>query len=149
MKASIKHEDNCFVAIEENYALNLLSQKLEYKKILPIIKDVLADMDQINELKSTFCFASHDVVNISIHDKNFSRIHTHPDKEARWTISGIGYFFVPIGSILLKLEVEVGDFIVINSGIKHWYEFPDIEDNIHVVIRFFETDDGRTTNYLD
>lgn len=149
MKASIKHGDNGFVAIEDNYALNLLSHKLEYKKILPIIKDILADMDQINELKSTFGFIYHDVVNISIHDKDYSRIHTHPDKEARWTISGIGYFFVPIGSTLLKLEVEAGDFIVINSGIKHWYEFPEIEDNIHVVIRFFEADDGRTTNYED
>ena len=149
MKVSIKHGDNNFVAIEEKYALSLLSHKLEYKKIMPIIKDLLADIDQLNEIKSNFGFISHDVVNISVHDKDYSRIHTHPDKEARWTVSGFGYFFVPIGSSLLKVEVELGDFIVINSGISHWYEFPESQDNIHVVIRFFESNDGRTTNYLE
>jgi cupin superfamily acireductone dioxygenase involved in methionine salvage len=138
----------------------LIAGKIEYKEIPPVFiieGRLIIFQKQINDFYKSHGFKAYDTVKL-VHDKNevnndlkhvqlleskFSEIHSHQDKEARWTISGYGSFFIPVNEFILRFDVYTGDFIIVNEGVEHSYELPD-DSQKHCLLRFFSSKEGRT-----
>lgn len=144
----LKQSDKPFAEIDEKFFVSMMGAKLVHIDFNPITLDGEIDEQQINDISSNFGFISHDRVDNNENKIDFSRLHSHPDVEARWTIAGKGAFFIPFGKSLMKVIVEKGDFIIIQADVFHWYEYIEEPDNTHSVIRFFQNEE-RITNYQD
>lgn len=117
---------------------------IKYEHIVP------CDIDtQIIDILKKHYFVTTDRITITIQNKDFARVHSHPDVEARWTISGTGKFYIPANNTTFVIWVEEGDFIIIDADVPHWYEFEPEISNHHSLVRFFTAETGRKTNYLD
>lgn len=148
MKTFLKNGDNDFFRVHLTPTFPLTSSIVHYN-IPPIFDGEDVSLVQIVEIMKRHSFASFDKIFINQSNEYFSMLHSHPDVEARWTIDGIGHFFIPLGQSLVKIEVEKGDFIIIKENIKHWYEFLPENGGFHSLIRFFSQNDSRETNYVE
>ncbi len=142
MKLDIKGTNNNFLSTDLKTLYSLLGEKLLYKVVKPTLINLVINPDQISELMEEHKFKTYDSIDLSHQDKKFTIKHLHSDVEARWTIGGVGYFFIPTTFYLVRLKVEKGDLIIINKNVPHWYKYIPDNNNTHSVIRFFTDENG-------
>ncbi|THF65166.1 cupin domain-containing protein [Pseudothauera rhizosphaerae] len=54
--------------------------------------------------------------------RKFASIHSHPDDEVRYILTGTGYFgFVATDGSQSLLEVKAGDYLNVPRGAEHWF----------------------------
>ncbi len=110
---------------------------------------------EIEWLKQNRGYATADVINVNpatpgLDDMmaTFSREHTHPDDEVRFTVSGHGVFYVRLESgAVVAAHVEAGDLINVPAGTKHWFELS--EDRTIRCIRLFNNPEGWKATFVD
>ncbi|THF67376.1 cupin domain-containing protein [Pseudothauera nasutitermitis] len=70
--------------------------------------------------------------------RKFATIHSHPDDEVRYILSGTGYFgFVTADGSQTLLEVESGDYLNVPRGAEHWFTLGS--DPRLKAVRYFAT----------
>lgn len=67
-------------------------------------------------------FPVHDRIDLVESEHEFAKEHIHSDVELRLITDGGGTFFVHLGSLVAKLEVEKHDLIVLPARIPHWFK---------------------------
>lgn len=71
--------------------------------------------------------------------------HWHTDIEHRLIIQGSGRFYVPREDAVYIIECSVGDLLMINGGVVHWF----YSEGIITAIRFFSENTSHISQTTD
>lgn len=137
MNVSIKRSNDKYRVLDIEEALLILESCIFYKNIRPILINEELDLNIFKEIMDRNIFVTYDILIIDSKQDVKQEFHSHPDIEARWTIDGYANFYIYHNDEIYKLEVEKGDFLIINSGIVHCYLYKSSINSYHNVVRFF------------
>lgn len=137
MNISIKKDEKKYKILDLEEGILLLESCIFYKNIRPILINDQLDLNIFKEIMDRNIFVTYDIIKIDSKQDLKQEFHSHQGIEARWTIDGYANFYIYYNDEIYKLEVEKGDFLIINNDIVHCYLYKSSINSYHNVVRFF------------